>query len=123
LRALFLGVRVHDARAGIPARVVTGYQGGELNPVDQIISVRQSDAHAWAEVFLKGRGWVRVDPTAAACRAASVRPGARAARGRAAAADAAAAARMAAQHALPVGRARAQWNVWVLGYNPSASAT
>jgi transglutaminase-like putative cysteine protease len=52
--------------AGIPARVVTGYQGGELNPVDQIITVRQSDAHAWAEVFLKGRGWVRVDPTAAA---------------------------------------------------------
>jgi len=44
LRALFLGVRVHDARRGIPARVVTGYQGGELNPVDQIISVRQSDA-------------------------------------------------------------------------------
>ena len=52
--------------AGVPARVVTGYQGGELNPVDQIITVRQSDAHAWAEVFLRGRGWVRVDPTAAA---------------------------------------------------------
>ena len=52
--------------AGIPARVVTGYQGGDLNPVDQIITVRQSDAHAWTEVFLPGRGWVRVDPTAAA---------------------------------------------------------
>ena len=52
--------------AGIPARVVTGYQGGDLNPVDQIITVRQSDAHAWTEVFLAGRGWVRVDPTAAA---------------------------------------------------------
>ena len=52
--------------AGVPARVVTGYQGGELNPVDSIITVRQSDAHAWAEVFLAGRGWVRVDPTAAA---------------------------------------------------------
>jgi transglutaminase-like putative cysteine protease len=52
--------------AGIPARVVTGYQGGELNPVDQIITVRQSDAHAWTEVFLPGRGWVRIDPTAAA---------------------------------------------------------
>jgi transglutaminase-like putative cysteine protease len=52
--------------AGVPARVVTGYQGGELNPVDEIITVRQSDAHAWAEVFLFGRGWLRVDPTAAA---------------------------------------------------------
>ena len=52
--------------AGIPARVVTGYQGGELNSVDQILTVRQSDAHAWSEVFLRGLGWVRVDPTAAA---------------------------------------------------------
>jgi protein-glutamine gamma-glutamyltransferase len=52
--------------AGVPARVVTGYQGGEVNYVDRIISVRQSDAHAWAEVHLPGRGWVRVDPTAAA---------------------------------------------------------
>src|SRR5262249_3034078 len=52
--------------AGVPARVVTGYQGGELNPVDRIITVRQSDAHAWAEVYLRGRGWVRVDPTATA---------------------------------------------------------
>jgi transglutaminase-like putative cysteine protease len=52
--------------AGVPARVVTGYQGGDINPVDQIVTVRQSDAHAWAEVYLRGRGWVRVDPTAAA---------------------------------------------------------
>ncbi|MDP3672066.1 MAG: DUF3488 and transglutaminase-like domain-containing protein [Telluria sp.] len=51
--------------AGVPARVVTGYQGGELNPVDGFLTVRQSDAHAWAEVWLAGRGWVRVDPTAA----------------------------------------------------------
>ncbi len=49
----------------IPARVVTGYQGGEFNPVDGFLTVRQSDAHAWAEVWLSGRGWVRVDPTAA----------------------------------------------------------
>jgi protein-glutamine gamma-glutamyltransferase len=49
----------------IPARIVTGYQGGELNPVDGFHVVRQSDAHAWAEVWLAGRGWVRVDPTAA----------------------------------------------------------
>jgi transglutaminase-like putative cysteine protease len=51
--------------AGVPARVVGGYQGGELNPVDNFLIVRQSDAHAWAEVWLDGRGWVRVDPTAA----------------------------------------------------------
>jgi transglutaminase-like putative cysteine protease len=51
--------------AGIPARVVTGYQGGELNPIDGYLTVRQSDAHAWSEVWLPQRGWVRVDPTAA----------------------------------------------------------
>lgn len=51
--------------AGIPSRVVTGYQGGEVNPLDGTLIVRQSDAHAWAEVWLAGRGWRRVDPTAA----------------------------------------------------------
>jgi len=54
---------------GIPARLVTGYQGGELNGVDGFWIVRQSDAHAWTEVWLAGQGWVRVDPTA------SVAPG------------------------------------------------
>jgi transglutaminase-like putative cysteine protease len=49
----------------IPARVVTGYQGGERNSLDDYWIVRQSDAHAWAEVWLAGRGWLRVDPTAA----------------------------------------------------------
>lgn len=51
--------------AGIPARVVTGYQGGEYNPLNGYLLVRQSEAHAWSEVWLEGRGWVRVDPTAA----------------------------------------------------------
>lgn len=50
---------------GVPARVVTGYQGGEVNPVDGFFTVRQADAHAWSEVWLKGRGWIRVDPTGA----------------------------------------------------------
>ena len=50
--------------AGIPARVVSGYQGGEFNPLDGYLVIRQSDAHAWAEVWLEGQGWVRVDPTA-----------------------------------------------------------
>jgi len=51
--------------AGVPARVVTGYQGGEINPLDGFMTVRQSDAHAWAEVWLAGLGWIRIDPTAA----------------------------------------------------------
>lgn len=51
--------------AGLPARIVTGYQGGELNPNGNYLIVRQSDAHAWAEVWLENKGWVRVDPTAA----------------------------------------------------------
>ncbi len=49
----------------VPARIVTGYQGGEQNSVDGFWTVRQSDAHAWAEVWVEGRGWVRVDPTSA----------------------------------------------------------
>jgi protein-glutamine gamma-glutamyltransferase len=51
--------------AGVPARVVTGYQGGEFNPIGGYLLVRQSDAHAWSEIWLEDRGWVRVDPTAA----------------------------------------------------------
>lgn len=50
--------------AGIPARVVTGYQGGEVHP-DGYLLVHQYNAHAWTEVWLAGKGWVRVDPTAA----------------------------------------------------------
>ncbi len=50
--------------AGIPARVVTGYQGGEVNPYTSELIVRQADAHAWTEVWIAGEGWLRVDPTA-----------------------------------------------------------
>ncbi len=50
--------------AGIPARVVTGYQGGEMNPDGEYMIVRQSDAHAWAEAMIGGE-WKRFDPTAA----------------------------------------------------------
>lgn len=53
----------------VPARIVTGYQGGEVNPVDGYWTVRNSDAHAWAEIWQPGQGWLRVDPTA------SVAPG------------------------------------------------
>jgi transglutaminase-like putative cysteine protease len=51
--------------AGIPTRVVVGYQGGEYNPMGGYLIIRQSDAHAWNEVWLTGQGWVRIDPTAA----------------------------------------------------------
>ncbi len=62
----YAGAFVFMMRAmGVPARVVTGYQGGEVNPVDGYLEVRQSDAHAWAEIWLDQRGWVRYDPTAA----------------------------------------------------------
>ena len=50
---------------GIPARIVLGYQGGEINPQDDYLIVKQSDAHAWAEVWRENLGWQRVDPTGA----------------------------------------------------------
>jgi protein-glutamine gamma-glutamyltransferase len=105
--------------AGIPARVVTGYQGGELNPIDNIITVRQSDAHAWAEVFLAARGWVRVDPTAASV------PG-RVESGMARAVPQTSALPLMMRPELEWLRGvrdrweavAHKWNVWVLGYNP-----
>lgn len=51
--------------AGVPARVVVGYQGGRWNDVENYLLVSQSDAHAWVEVWLDGQGWIRIDPTAA----------------------------------------------------------
>lgn len=52
--------------AGVPARVVTGFQGGYWNPLGHYLLVRKADAHAWTEAWIEGRGWVRFDPTAAA---------------------------------------------------------
>ncbi|GAB4125276.1 MAG: DUF3488 and transglutaminase-like domain-containing protein [Sideroxydans sp.] len=104
--------------AGVPARVVTGYQGGEYNALGGYYIVRQSDAHAWAEVWLPGRGWVRYDPTAA------ISP-ARIERGLAAAVpDSAALPFMARNPPAWLHNLRLnwdaltnQWNQWVLGYN------
>jgi transglutaminase-like putative cysteine protease len=50
--------------AHIPARVVTGYQGGSINEIGRFLEIRQKDAHAWTEVWLENKGWVRFDPTA-----------------------------------------------------------
>ncbi len=61
----FAGSFVYLMRAaGVPARIVVGYQGGEFNERDGYLLVNQSDAHAWAEVYIQGQGWQRVDPTA-----------------------------------------------------------
>jgi len=105
--------------AGVPARVVAGYQGGELNPVDGYFVVRQSDAHAWSEVWIAGQGWQRVDPTAATVPSRI---------------EGGVASALPEDDALPlVARLRNEWlrqirfrwdainngwNQWVLGYNP-----
>ncbi|MCA1858112.1 DUF3488 and transglutaminase-like domain-containing protein [Massilia oculi] len=113
--------------AGIPARVVTGYQGGELNPLDGYFTVRQSDAHAWAEVWLHGHGWVRVDPTAAVAPervrrnlAAAVPPpapfGIDALRGLSLFDGGGNALLGRLRHAL--GAVNNGWNQWVLNYTP-----
>jgi protein-glutamine gamma-glutamyltransferase len=104
--------------AGIPARVVTGYLGGELNPFGSYMIVRQSDAHAWAEIWLSGKGWTRVDPTQTAAPA----------RG-----ESGVAAAVPSRDALPfsvrgdspilhrirltIDSAANAWNQWVLGYD------
>jgi hypothetical protein len=105
--------------AGVPARVVAGYQGGEVNPVDGYLEVRQYDAHAWTEVWIAGRGWLRIDPTAISAPSRI---------------NSNLAAAVPANEALPL-LARADmawlkelryrldavtngWNQWVLGYNP-----
>lgn len=51
--------------AGIPSRIVVGYLGGNLNPLNNVMSINQSMAHAWSEVWINNKGWVRIDPTAA----------------------------------------------------------
>jgi transglutaminase-like putative cysteine protease len=48
---------------GIPARIISGYQGGEINPYDHSITVRELDSHVWVELFIENKGWTRFDPT------------------------------------------------------------
>jgi transglutaminase-like putative cysteine protease len=104
--------------AGIPARVVTGYQGGEVNPVDNIITVRQSDAHAWAEVYLAGRGWLRIDPTAAAVPGRVESGLARAVPQQEQALLQSAGPEWLRKLRHRWEAAAHKWNVWVLGYTP-----
>lgn len=102
----------------IPARLVTGFQGAELNKVDGLLVVRNSDAHAWVEYWQAGTGWVRVDPTAAVApeRVDRARPNIRFP-------DEASRALIAVDNAL-WGTLRAyldagnhRWNLWVLSYS------
>lgn len=61
----FAAAFVYMAKSvGIPSRFISGYQGGEYNPFDQSIIVRERDGHAWAEVYLATVGWQKIDPTA-----------------------------------------------------------
>ncbi|MFC4637399.1 transglutaminaseTgpA domain-containing protein [Deinococcus hohokamensis] len=101
--------------AGLPARIVGGYLGGQVNPAGGYLIVRQQDAHAWTEVWLPGQGWVRVDPTShvaparvnADLRTALTRPQA----------TAALAPGPAAQLRLRLDAVQNRWNDWVVGYD------
>lgn len=104
--------------AGIPSRIVLGYQGGEMNLMDDMI-VRQSDAHAWTEVWLADRGWVRADPTAAVApeRIQSGMSGARFT-DVGASWGLSAPTRWMHQMTMVWDSLNARWNEWILAYGP-----
>jgi protein-glutamine gamma-glutamyltransferase len=105
--------------AGIPARVVTGYQGGEINPLTRQLVVRQSDAHAWTEVWLPEFGWLRVDPTFAVSPL-RIRNGFNAAMGPQGIFDTFAAADtfgILKRAAFTWDAVNSRWNQWVVGFN------
>lgn len=105
--------------AGVPARIVTGYQGGEMNANNQYMIVRQSDAHAWAEVWLEGQGWVRIDPTAAvAPDRVEIGLGAALPDGEPVPFLARGTASVISALRLRWDAVNAQWNYWVLAYGP-----
>ena len=105
--------------AGLPARVVVGYQGGELNPMGDYLIVRQSDAHAWAEVWLEGRGWVRYDPTSAVAPE-RIESGMASARLSDSGLAWGFSVRTALLHRLTLAwdMINAKWNEWILAYGP-----
>lgn len=107
--------------AGVPAHVVTGYTGGERNPLDGYWTVRDARAHAWAEVWLPTTGWTRVDPTA-------VLPPNRIAPDAAAAIEAASRGGAGAgdwlrQFNFAWDAANTFWNRWVMSYGPTLQKT
>lgn len=109
--------------AGIPARVVVGYQGGEINPVGRYMIVRQADAHAWTEIWLPRRGWYRVDPTAAVAperidegRYGSMRDGIGASWGLHAPSQ------WLYRMTLTWDALNTRWNEWILAYGPDNQA-
>ena len=104
---------------GIPTRIVLGYQGGELNPIGGHLIVRQSDAHAWTEVWLDGEGWVRVDPTAAvAPERVEIGTSDAALEGIGQAWGFTAPPRWVHQATMAWDAINAKWNEWILGYGP-----
>jgi protein-glutamine gamma-glutamyltransferase len=103
---------------GVPARVVTGYQGSDPTPVDGFYIVRQSSAHAWAEYWQEGAGWQRADPTAAVAperieRSRNLLP----AQGLVAGALSSLSPELLAQLRQGWETMNNRWNQWVLGYS------
>jgi transglutaminase-like putative cysteine protease len=105
--------------AGIPARIVLGYQGGEMNPLGDYMIVRQADAHAWTEVWLPERGWHRVDPTAAVAPE-RIESGISGAMWSGVGASWGLSTPIAFLHnmGLTWDALNAKWNDWILGYGP-----
>ena len=104
---------------GIPTRIVLGYHGGELNPMGGHLIVRQSDAHAWTEIWLDSLGWYRIDPTAAVAPERIEMSASDAAfNGIGEAWGFAAPSRLLHQMTLTWDALNTKWNEWILGYGP-----
>ena len=106
--------------AGVPARVVTGYQGGELNPFAEYYIIREYNAHAWTEVWLEDAGWVRVDPiSAVAPERISLGVSSEARSIGSAGSTALGGLDWARQAALAWDAVNRFWNDWIVGYGPT----
>ncbi|MFQ5982533.1 MAG: transglutaminase family protein, partial [Woeseiaceae bacterium] len=110
--------------AGIPSRIVLGYQGGEVNPMGRYLIVRQADAHAWTEIWLPNRGWYRIDPTAAVAPE-RIESGISGAMLSGVGASWGLSAPIALLHSIGLtwDALNAKWNDWILGYGPDKQAS